>query len=148
MNDDRGVAIRSANASDWPAIRALLEANALPLDGAQDHLAGFVLAEEGGRIVGCAGLERHGEDALLRSCAVDARFRGSGLGRALTESTIGAARKNGVRHLALLTTTAADYFSRFGFVRIARDEMPESLKASAEFRHACPAGAVVMRLSL
>jgi len=140
--------IRDAQPADWPAIRALLEANALPLDGAQENLADFLVAEQDGTVVGCVGLERRRDAALLRSCAVDARLRGSGLGRALAESAISVARASGIRELVLLTTTAADFFPRFGFARIARGEMPESLKSSAEFKHACPASAVVMQLSL
>lgn len=148
MNDRRGWTIRSAREDDWPAIRALLETNALPLDGAQESLGHFLVAEQNGAIAGCAGLEPHGTAALLRSCAVDARLRGSGLGSALTERAIAVARANGIHQLVLLTTTAADFFPRFGFMRIAREDMPGSLKASAEFRHACPASAVVMRLAL
>ena len=48
----------------------------------------------------------------------------------------------------LLTTTAEDYFPRFGFEVIDRSEADERLKESAEFRGACPDSAVCMRLSL
>ena len=45
----------------------------------------------------------------------------------------------------LLTTTADGFFPRFGFSRITRDDVPDSVKGSVEFRSACPASAVVMR---
>ena len=45
----------------------------------------------------------------------------------------------------LLTTTAERYFPRFAFKRITREDVPDSLQASVEFRDACPASAVVMR---
>ncbi len=48
----------------------------------------------------------------------------------------------------LLTTTAEDWFPRFGFVRIARDAVPAALHASAELRGACPASAAVMQKPL
>jgi amino-acid N-acetyltransferase len=142
------IVIRPAAASDWPAIRALLDAAALPLDGARESLADFIVAQQAGTVVGCAGLERHGDAALLRSCAVDAGLRGGGIGSALTARAIDRARQTGLHQLVLLTTTAADFFARFGFMRIARGDAPESLRASAEFQHACPASAVVMQLDL
>lgn len=148
MTDHRACLIRSANEADWAAIRALLEACALPLDGARENLAHFLVAQQDGTIVGCAGWEPHGNVALLRSCAVDARMRGSGLGSALAQRAIESARTRGIRQLVLLTTTAETFFPRFGFVRIARDDIPEALKVSAEFRRACPASATVMQLAL
>jgi amino-acid N-acetyltransferase len=48
----------------------------------------------------------------------------------------------------LLTTTAENYFPRFGFACVGRDEVSESVKCSMEFQVACPASAVVMRKTL
>jgi amino-acid N-acetyltransferase len=140
--------IRSAKETDWAAIRTLLGASALPLDGARENIDHFLVAEQDGTIVGCAGWEPHSDVALLRSCAVDARIRGSGLGSALAQRAIESARAHGMRQLVLLTTTAEQFFPRFGFVRVARDDIPEALKASAEFKYACPASAAVMQLTL
>ena len=109
------VACRPATREDWPAIRALLQSCNLPLAGAEDHLDTFLMATHAKRIVGCAGIERHGDAALLRSCAVDAAHRGQGLGITLTTRAIALARSLGIRHLVLLTTTAEDFFPRFGF---------------------------------
>ena len=57
-----------------------------------------------------------------------------------------AAQACGAHDLVLLTSTADAWFPRFGFERISRDAAPASLHASEEFRGACPASAVVMRL--
>ena len=56
-----------------------------------------------------------------------------------------AARAAGVRGMYLLTTSAERYFPRFGFERITREDVPDPLHASVEFRGACPASAVIMR---
>jgi amino-acid N-acetyltransferase len=48
----------------------------------------------------------------------------------------------------LLTTTAERYFPRFGFERVDRKDVPESVRASVEFTSACPSSAIVMRKSL
>ena len=45
----------------------------------------------------------------------------------------------------LLTTTAEDFFARRGYVRIARDEAPETIRATREFADICPAGSAIMR---
>ncbi len=148
MSEAGDPVIRAATPADWPSIRALLEVNALPLDGAQQNIADFLVAEQDGAVTGCAGFERRGDAALLRSCVVASSRRGSGLGSALVMRTIASARANAIGHLVLFTTTAAHFFPRFGFARIDREDIPEALKASAEFRHACPSSAVVMQLAL
>jgi amino-acid N-acetyltransferase len=45
----------------------------------------------------------------------------------------------------LLTTTAAEWFPRFGFVRTTREAVPMAVTASVEFQGVCPASAVVMQ---
>lgn len=140
--------IRAASGEDWPAIERILVQCGLPLDGARDHLHGFVVAERGGAITGCAALERYGRAALLRSVAVLPAERGTGLGERLVRHLIDAARKEGVADLVLLTTTADRWFPRFGFRPIHRSAIPAALEASAELRGACPSSAVVLSLAL
>ncbi len=139
---------RAAREGDWPAIAALLAACGLPLAGARDHLAGFRLVEEGGVVIACAALERHGRHGLLRSVAVAASARGRGHGDALVSGLLAEARAAGLRDVSLLTTTAADYFAARGFVRVGREALSAALSASAELRGACPASAVAMRRDL
>jgi N-acetylglutamate synthase-like GNAT family acetyltransferase len=138
--------IRRATAQDAEAVEALLSASHLPLDGVRGALECFVLAEEGGRLVGVAGVERcgGGEHALLRSVAVDADWRSRGLGRELVTRAIAIAEERGAHALYLLTTTAERYFPSFGFRPIERTAVPEDVRGTVEFRDACPASATVM----
>jgi amino-acid N-acetyltransferase len=53
-----------------------------------------------------------------------------------------------VREVYLLTTTAHAYFPRFGFTRVARDEVAPAVRESEEFRGACPDTAVAMHKTL
>lgn len=138
-------ALRAAVPADWPAIEALLRKCALPLEGAREHLGNFVVASRGGAVVGTAGLEVHGDCALLRSVAVPEQERNTGIGRALVESMIAAARGRGASNLYLLTTTAPDYFKRLGFDPQPRSSAPAALQASEEFQGACPASAIFMK---
>jgi len=144
---DDDVTFRKARPEDWEVVRDLLASHRLPLEGARDHLQNFVLAfDAAGGLAGVAGLERYGAHALLRSVAVAERRRG--LGTALVEHILEAARATGIEDVTLLTETAPDFFARHGFQRIERSAAPASVQASIEFRTACPASAVTMRRDL
>jgi amino-acid N-acetyltransferase len=66
----------------------------------------------------------------------------------LVKTILERAAADGVEDVYLLTTTAADYFPRFGFTEASRSDAPEQLSASREFQGACPATAVLMKRSL
>lgn len=136
--------IRDASPADLAAVESLLAANDLPRDGVRDSFAGFLVADDEGVVVGAVGLETFDSAALLRSAVVAADHRGTGVGRQLVEQALERAERDGVNNVYLLTTTAEDYFPRFGFDRTDRDGVPEALKASEEFRGACPETAIVM----
>jgi N-acetylglutamate synthase-like GNAT family acetyltransferase len=136
--------LRSAVPTDLAAVEQLLTASGLPLDGVADALPTFVVAERGAELVGVAGLEVCCENALLRSVAVRPEWRSHGVGRALVNHVIADAEARGIHALYLLTTTADRYFPSFGFRNISRDEVPADVRATAEFREACPASATVM----
>lgn len=138
------VEIRRPTHNDLPAIERLLTAASLPLDGVREALPSFVLAEVGDTLVGVAGLDVCCNNALLRSVAVDPAWRSQGIGRLLVTRVIADAESRGIHALYLLTTSAERYFPGFGFRQITRDEVPEDVRATAEFQSACPASATVM----
>ena len=145
------ITLRRATRSDERGVGALLTASALPLDGVHDALPYFVVAEDAGAVVGVAGIEpcgATGEHALLRSVAVAPQWRNKHLGRALVTRAIADAEARGVKTLYLLTTTAERYFPSFGFATTSRDAVPADVRATAEFKDACPATATVMSLAL
>jgi len=145
INDVR---VRPATPADLPAVEDLLTRSDLPLDGVRESLRSFVVAERDGKLVGVAGLEKCGDDGLLRSAAVDPEWRGRGLGRSLVERVIFDAESSGLRALYLLTTTAEKYFPTFGFHETTRDSVPAGVQATAQFSHLCPSSATVMKLPL
>lgn len=145
---ERPVTIRPATPNDWPMLAELLRTSALPLDGVEEHLGEFLVAELDGGIVGCAAVERYGAAGLLRSVAVAEAERGNGTGATLVRRCIAAASDAGIDTLVLLTTTAERYFPRFGFERIDRALVPMAVRESAEFRGACPASATTMLLRI
>ena len=140
--------IERAAIGDFPQVLSLLKACDLPDGGLADHLSTLLVAREGGKVVGSAGLELYGDCALLRSVAVSPAMRGAGLGQRLTRAVIDLAKAKGVRRIYLLTRTAEGYFARFGFATIVRSDVSPGVTASAEFNGACPKSAAVMELSL
>lgn len=142
--------LRNATVDDLADIKSLLEQVALPFnDLKQDAMQDFVVVrDEQGMLIGAGGIERYGNDGLLRSIIVHENARGTGLGQKITSAVEDRARNSGVTALYLLTTTAADFFPRFGYERFERNNAPEILKHSAEFASLCPASAVCLHKSL
>jgi amino-acid N-acetyltransferase len=140
--------IEQATVDDGPAILQLLLKSGLPVDGLLDHLNTAIVARDEGRVVGCAALEVYADGALLRSVAVDAPARGRGIGTRLTTAALDLASTRGVPAVYLLTTTAEEFFPRFAFQRIDRQQVPASVQSSVEFRSACPSTAIVMKRAL
>jgi protein-tyrosine-phosphatase/N-acetylglutamate synthase-like GNAT family acetyltransferase len=140
-----GVAIRPAVEADRTEADVLLAASGLPRS---DRVGSYVVARRDGALVGVAGLEVHGDAAILRSVAVAPGERGSGLGVALSAERLVAARAAGVAVVYLLTTTAPEFYLRFGFRRFPRDGVPASVAASTEFASVCPVSAVCMAAEL
>ncbi len=143
------VTIRPARSGDLAAVRTLLAAADLPLDGLDEQFGdAYAVAECDGAVIGAEGIETYGDAGLLRSAVVDDQWRGKGVGDALTRDRLAWARAQGLRDVYLLTTTAANYFPRHGFVRVDRATAPSALQRSREFAEACPSTAVAMRLVL
>lgn len=140
--------IRRAKPADLPAIEELLSVCRLPSDGVAHQLGAFLLAWDGGRLAGSVGVERYGGDGLLRSLAVHPDYRDRGLGATLTRRALRNARRTGLRRLFLLTEAASEYYPRFGFRVIPREQAPPAVQASVEFASTCPVTAVCMERRL
>ncbi len=135
--------LRPGTPDDFPAIASLLLASDLPLDGLSADRPFAVVAVRAGRLIGCADVLRYGSSALLRSVAVDAAVRGTGIGRTLVEAALVDAGGDATRAY-LLTETAAGFFGRLGFRRTSRRRVSPLVRASVEFTSACPASAIAM----
>jgi arsenate reductase len=144
-----GITVGPPAAFDLPAIEALVDASQLPTAVVADHFpAGYVVARRGARVVGVAALEPHDDVALLRTVAINQDERGKGTGLALVADRLATAWRSGVHRVFLLTTTAPEFFRRFGFAEVDRASAPASLQASPEFGAICPASATCMAVSV
>jgi amino-acid N-acetyltransferase len=146
VTDLSEIVIAPAAAADLAAIKRMLSDASLPTAGVDDHWQTFLVARDGGNIVGCGGAEAYQTAALIRSIAVKPEYQHHGLGRRLVRQLLDRLSSRGVREFYLLTTTAEDYFSKRGFKTIDRDEIHPQLLASRELQDACPESAIAMRL--
>jgi amino-acid N-acetyltransferase len=143
-----GLRVEPVGSADLESCLTLLRAAGLPEEGVAEGFARFLKISDGAIAVGFAGLEVHGGHGLLRSVVVDETRRGEGLGVRLVEAASAQARALGLQDLYLLTTTARAFFLGHGFRDVPRDEAPETIRESWEFRSGCPASSAFMRRTL
>ena len=140
--------IDRARPEDASAVLHLLERNHLPREGLTDWMATTLVARDDGHVIGSAALEIYPDGALLRSVAVAPEVQRQGVGHELTAAAIRLADTLNAPAMYLLTTTAEQFFPKFGFERITRADVPATVQASIEFTSACPTTATVMRRTL
>jgi amino-acid N-acetyltransferase len=133
-----------ARPEDLEAVSSLLALCGLSHADIAPHLGNFTVAREDGRIVGVIGVEVHGRDGLMRSLAVAPEHRGRGVARRLYATLLARARGLGITRLYLLTTTAQSWFRLLGFRSVLRDEVPEGIRGTEQFRTLCPSTAACM----
>jgi amino-acid N-acetyltransferase len=136
--------IGPASGGDLDGIKRLLVGSLLPSRDVGGESQRFIVACEGGRLIGCAGLQVAGQDGLVRSMAVHWTRRNAGLGSRLHRRLLFEAVLADVRTLYVVTTTAEDFFAGHGFRKIAAHEVPPGLRASEEFTAFVPGGSTVM----
>ena len=137
--------IRPAQPGDFDAIKGLLADAALPTaDLHDDLLKHFLVADDGGALVGCVGVERCGGDGLLRSLAVEDSRRGTGQGRHLVAAAEALAAGQGMGTLYLLTNGTADFFEARGYRYLEREQAPAAVMATSQFSQLCPSSAHLM----
>jgi protein-tyrosine-phosphatase/N-acetylglutamate synthase-like GNAT family acetyltransferase len=140
--------IHRGESSDVPAVLNLLQSAGLPTSDLASAQRLHLWVCRAGSLQGAIALEHFGNEALLRSLAVAAKFRRQGLGRALVERLEHDARTDGIERLILLTETAEPFFRSLGYVKIERQSVSETRRQSAEFRSLRPASAVCMSKAL
>jgi N-acetylglutamate synthase-like GNAT family acetyltransferase len=112
--------IRPATQADQETIRRLIkEAN---LNRMSLQWPNFVVAEDGGEIVGIGQVKTHGDGSReLASIAVVPARQSQGIGGAVIKALLG--REHGVVHLTCRRQLQG-YYERFGFRRLAQAEFP------------------------
>jgi amino-acid N-acetyltransferase len=131
------------------AIRSLLESQKLPTETVGTTMTEFYLAVENEAIVGVAGFEYYGEEALLRSVAVPTSLQKKQIGSHLVDWMLSLAKQKGVKRIVLLTETASKFFAKKGFRTVERSFIVNDvMKQSSQFSGGCCNSAVCMKLDL
>jgi amino-acid N-acetyltransferase len=128
--------LRPAVAQDVAAIRELtrpyVERRVLvakPPVAYYEAVQQFVVAQAGGRLVGCGALHVFWEDlGEIRTLAVDPAVRGAGIGSALVTRLIDQGRRLGLDRIFCLTFETA-FFAHHGFRPINGTPVPAAVFA-------------------
>jgi arsenate reductase (glutaredoxin) len=104
----------------------------------------FRYRDADGAVVGHAGYELYGTDALLRSVVVAPEARGRGIGRALVRLLMRRAVAEGAREAYCLTIDARAFFAALGFAVIARADAPAAIRSTKQMAELCPDNAVLL----
>jgi amino-acid N-acetyltransferase len=146
MNALEMLAFSGIRPGEAPEIMNILRQCDLPFeDITAEMLKNFIAARKGAAILGVAGLEISGGNALLRSVAVTEPNRGAGIGMKLVAAIERYARSRRVETLHLLTITAEAFFRKAGYAIIGRSKAPAAMQTSNEFTTLCPKTAVCMQ---
>jgi amino-acid N-acetyltransferase len=143
------IAYRKAQKADEATVRTLLEHAGLHTESIGTGTTEFYVVEETGAIIGVAGFEFYGVDALLRSVAITSNLRNKGIGSAFIDWMLSTAKARGTGRIVLLTRTAEGFFGKKGFVTVDRSQIAnEAMMKCSEFAYLCPASCATMVLNL
>lgn len=147
LSQERDYTIRSASIEDLTAVKELLRERGLPTVGVDETINTFLVADKH-KVIGTVGVLYDGEKALIRSFAVTSKNENRGIGLALIKQVLAEIKRMGAAEVYLLTETAAEYFKRFGFFEINRDDIPQRLLKESGLAQACPCSSQCMKFLL
>jgi amino-acid N-acetyltransferase len=136
-----------ANTEEVEGIIHLLEQNNLPVLDIRESAIEFIVAKSNSKLIGCVGLEKQGDQGLLRSFAVESEFRNRSVGTELYHRILKHALQFNIKTMHLLTDTATEYFSKVGFAVTDRKNAPHQITETSEFSSLCPVSSRYMVLA-
>jgi amino-acid N-acetyltransferase len=125
-----------ASQNSFTAAIDLLKKNNLPTEDIHPGTQLFVI-EESDSVIGTVAVEYDFNVALLRSLSVSDAKRNSGIGELLVGFIENYVQKQGVHSIYVLTTTAEKFFSKKGYEKIDRNNIPDFIKNTKEYSHLC-----------
>ena len=129
--------VRAMEQTDIPSVLALMRpfvACGKLLPRTEEEVAAglkdFVVYEFDGGVRACAALHKYDDGQFeIAAVAVDEAFSHMGIGPELVENLVQKAKAGGAKSLFIMTTQAADWFEKIGFVEDKIDSIPAERKA-------------------
>jgi amino-acid N-acetyltransferase len=115
--------VRQSQQKDGDEVRVLLGSYDLVDEFVPEE---FVVAQEGGKIIGCARLKKLKDAYELGSVAVEKEHQGRGVGAKLVEACL-----TGAGSVVYCLTFAPRFFEQLGFRVMDRASLPKELVAKA-----------------
>jgi amino-acid N-acetyltransferase len=95
-------------------------------DEVATNIRSYVLAKEGGKILGYTALHIHSDRiAEIRSLIVSSSYRGKDIGKKLVNFAIQEAKDLGVTQEILVLTYLPIFFEKMNFIEIDKESIPE-----------------------
>jgi N-acetylglutamate synthase-like GNAT family acetyltransferase len=112
----------------------LISSAELPAAFVDEFLDEFVVAELGGTVIGCGGVEMYETCAIIRSVVVEPTAQGAGIGREIAQRLMDAARAAGATDLYLFTAQAHPFWLLLGFVDVTFEEWKAPARANWQYQ--------------
>ena len=129
--------LREFRIADVAELTALLRTSDLTLAALDDPRVRLWLLRDGsGALIGSTGFEpsESGDDVIVRSVAVAAGHRGTGLGTRLATHALDEARAAGATTAWLFSRRSGPFWQRLGFAPADRDELVSALATTSQVR--------------
>ncbi|WP_078556160.1 GNAT family N-acetyltransferase [Bacillus alkalicellulosilyticus] len=126
--------VRIAEEKDLLPIQRLVAKAGLEEKGIEHQINDFLVIEDSNQqIVGTVGIERLGEDGLLRSLVIRSENLDAKVSLEFLEVTLAFAKRQKVKNLYLLTKSALPIFEYLGFEEIPGESIPAHIENSQHF---------------
>ena len=139
--------ITLAEQGDFLQLHEILIKNGLPIAGVDFGKGNYYIAS-GQELMGIIGVEQYGRAVMLRSLAIKPQFRKMGIAKELIDYALQQLKDRDVTDIYLITNTAQLYMTKYGFVRIERDEIPNTVLTVSTLGDVCPLSSICMHLQL
>lgn len=139
--------ITLAEQGDFLHLHEILIENGLPTAGVDFGKGNYYIAN-GQELMGIIGAEQYGTAVMLRSLAIKPQFKKMGIAKQLINYALQQLKDTDVTDIYLITNTAEQYMTRYGFVRIERDKVPNTVLAVSALADVCPLSSICMHLQL
>ena len=121
--------IRDAKEKDLDQINLVLEKNKQIGDVKVYDLKNFVVAVDGGEVVGCGMLQEHKNTMELRKISVLPDHQGKGIGKDIVLNLLNKAEE---KSCWLLCVDSTDFWEFFGFYAVTEEDEPAWILAQCE----------------